>query len=313
MPRFARMVNPDQKTVYHVMSRTALDGFPFKDAEKDEFVRIIKKYSQVYFTDILGFCIMGNHVHLLIRMIPDRYFSDDDIKKRYARFYGDTAPFPVENGVDDDGKNKGLLYYRKKWSSLAKFMQEIKQTFSRYYNKRHDRRGTLWGERFKSVIVEEGNTLINCLAYIDLNPLRAGMVNKPEDYRWNSLGYHVQTKNRDGFLSLDFGLGEFNVLDAKERFRRYRRFVYEKASREDQIHEKIVSKARKREFKLGKINRFTQRTRYFTDSGIIGTREFVFKNYQRFKHLFMSKNEKKPKPIQGLAGIYSLKRLSEMT
>ena len=327
MPRFSRMVNPEQKTVYHVMSRTALDGFPFKDAEKDEFVNIIKRFSKIYFTDILGFCMMGNHAHILIRMYPGKYFSDDEIKERYARLYGDDVPFPVEDGFDGDGQNKGVLHYRKKWSSLSKFMQEIKQTFSRYYNKRHHRKGTLWGERFKSVIVENGNTLINCLAYIDLNPMRAGIVEKPEDYRWNSIGYHIQTNNKDGFLSTDFGpvkcaslslrelhragLKEFNVKSEKERIRRYRRFLYEKAAKGDQIHEKTLNKELKREFKLSKINRFTQRTRYFTDSGIIGTREFVLKNYQQFKHLFQSKNEKIPKRIKGLVDVYSLKRLSE--
>jgi len=247
----------------------------------------------------------------LIRMYPDKYFSDDEIKERYARLYGDDVPFPVEDGFDEDGQNKGILHYRKKWSSLSKFMQEIKQTFSRYYNKRHHRKGTLWGERFKSVIVENGNTLINCLAYIDLNPVRAGIVENPEDYRWNSISYHIQTNNKDGLLSTDFGLKEFNVMDSKERFRRYRRFLYEKAAKGDQIHEKTLNKERKREFKLSKINRFTQQTRYFTDSGIIGTREFVSKNYQQFKHLFQSKNEKIPKRIKGLVGVYSLKRLSE--
>ena len=125
------------------------------------------------------------------------------------------------------------------------------------------------------------------------------------------MGYHVQTKNKDEFLSLDFGLKEFNVLDARERFRRYRRFVYEKASKGHQIPEKTMNKERKREFTLSKINWFTHRTRYFTDSGIIGTQEFVSKNYRRFKHLFMSQKEKKPKPIKGLSGIYSFKRLSE--
>jgi hypothetical protein len=182
-------------------------------------------------------------------MYPDKYFSDDKIKERYARLHGDDVPFPVE-----DGQNKGILHYRKKWSSLSKFMQEIKQTFSRYYNKRHHRKGTLWGERFKSVIVENGNTLINCLAYIDLNPMRAGIVEKPEDYRWNSIGYHIQTNNKDGFLSTDFGLKEFNVMDSKERFRRYRRFLYEKVAKGDQIQEKTLNKERKREFKLSKIN-----------------------------------------------------------
>ena len=48
------------------------------------------------------------------------------------------------------------------------------------------------------------------------------------------------------------------------------------------------------------------------DSGIIGTKEFVSKNYMRFKHHFSSKNEKKPKPVKGLSGVYSLKRLSEV-
>jgi len=150
------------------------------------------------------------------------------MKKRYIRFYG--------NDLEFSPKKEASL--RDKWARLSEFIKEIKQSFSRYYNKRHHRRGTLWGERFKSLIVENGETLVNCLAYIDLNPLRAGIVSRPEEYRWNSLGYHVQTNNRDNFLSTDFGLKEF-------------------------------------------------------------------------KHHFNSKNEKKPKPVKGLSGVYSLKRLSE--
>jgi hypothetical protein len=57
---------------------------------------------------------------------------------------------------------------------------------------------------------------------------------------------------------------------------------------------------------------FRYRTRYLTDSGIIGSKEFVAENYQRFKHLFYSKHDKKPKPVKGLEGMYSLKRLSEI-
>lgn len=54
------------------------------------------------------------------------------------------------------------------------------------------------------------------VACIDLNPLRAGLVERPEEYRWNSIGYHVQTNNRDNFLSTDFGLKEFNVKSKKK-------------------------------------------------------------------------------------------------
>jgi len=309
MPRTSRLIISDEKAVYHIMSRTALDGFPLKDVEKDFMPDLIERFSSLYFTEILGFCLMGNHFHLLIKMFPENRFTDEDIKKRFELFYGDSRPF-----------SKGQIpYLRKKLSSLSEFVREIKVGFARYYNRRHNRRGYFWGDRFKSVIVDKGETLVNCLAYIDLNPLRAGLVDRPEEYRWNSLGYHVQTNNSDGFLSTDFGLKEFNVKRKKERIRRYRRYVYEAGviNRPDKmqtkvIDNKVVAKERKKEFEISRISRFRYRTRYFTDSGIIGSKEFVAENYQRFKHLFCSKHEKKPKPIKGLEGMYSLKRLSEM-
>jgi hypothetical protein len=119
----------------------------------------------------------------------------------------------------------------------------------------------------------------------------------------------------DSFLSLDFGLKEFNVLDADERLRLYRKFLYTKgANTEDKgskIDKKTVKKENKKNFKISQVDRFKYRTRYFSDSGIIGEKEFVAKNHQRFKHHFQSKNDKIPKLISGLDGVYSLKRLSE--
>jgi len=66
----------------------------------------------------------------------------------------------------------------------------------------------------------------------------------------------------------------------------------------------------KKNFKISQTDRSKYRTRYFSDSGIIGTKKFVSQNYQRFKHHFQSKNDKIPKLISGLDGMYSLKRLS---
>ena len=308
MPRTQRLIINDETAVYHVMSRTALDGFPLDDIENDFMVDLIRRYSTLYFVEILGFCLMGNHFHLLVRMFPEFKFTDEDIKKRYADFYGEEEAFA-------DGR---IPYWREKLSSLSEFMREIKVGFTRYYNRRHNRRGYFWGDRFKSVIVENGETLINCLAYIDLNPLRAGLVERPEEYRWNSLGYHIQTGNEGNFLSLDFGLKEFGVLHAEERLKRYRRYVYEAGSvnRSEKlvagvIDSNVLEKERKNDFELKRIQRFRYRTRYFTDSGIIGTKEFVSANYGKFKHLFMSKKDKIPKPVAGLDGIYSLKRLAE--
>jgi len=78
------------------------------------------------------------------------------------------------------------------------------------------------------------------------------------------------------------------------------------------VDDKVLAKEHKKEFEISRISRFRCRMRYFTDSGIIGSKEFVAENYQRFKHLFYSKHKKKPRPIKGLVGMYSLKRLSEI-
>jgi putative transposase len=300
MPRIARIKVAGEATVYHVMSRTALDGFVLGDVEKDFLLKLIKRLSGLYFSEIIGFCLMGNHFHLLCRMHLGGEYSDDDIRQRYGAFFEGEQDAKDRKLTDDQ-----IGRFREKWADLSEFMKDLKQTFSRFYNKRHNRKGFFWSERFKSVIVDNGDTLINCLAYIDLNPVRANIVEKPEAYRWSSIGYHVQRDNEGGFLSLDFGLAEFGYKNASERLNHYRKFLYEKG----QISG--IGKEQSRDFKLNELDKFGYRTRYFIDSGIIGSREFVEKIYQRFKHHFLTDKEKRPKPISGLEGIYSLKNLSE--
>ena len=135
-----------------------------------------------------------------------------------------------------------------------------------------------------------------------------------------------QTNNQGHFLSTDFGLKEFNppaadtcLKSKKERIRRYRRYVYEAGAldqpskaRTKVIRDKVLEKERKKDFKLSRSDRFNYRTRYFTDSGIIGSKEFVSDHYRKFKDFFMSKKEKIPRPVAGLDGIFSLKRLAEI-
>ena len=101
--------------------------------------------------------------------------------------------------------------------------------------------------------------------------------------------------------------------------RRYRRYVYEAGAlnRPDKavvavIDSRVLQKERLNDFKLDRMRRFRYRTRYFTDSGIIGTKAFVHATYQRFKTYFNSKHEKIPRPVKGLHGIYSLKRLNSL-
>ena len=201
--------------------------------------------------------------------------------------------------------------------SLSEFMRSFKQSFGRYFNKKHNRKGYFWGDRYKSLIVEEGRTLINLLAYIDLNPIRAGIVKKPEEYRWSGLGYLIQTGNRDKLISLDLGLPEWNCGKSRDVIRLYRQFVYETGAvdtgKGKPMDACVVTRERKKGFTLTRADLFTHRCRYFTDSGIIGSREFVENGFRAVRHLLKSKDERRFTAICGMEGVFSLKKLGSLS
>jgi putative transposase len=303
VPRASRLLIDDQPTVYHVMSRACLDGHPLGPVEKDYLLAVMRKYAAIYFVEILGFCLMGNHFHLLVRMQPKDAVSDEEVLERYkTAFEGKDLLNPAR-----------ISFFREKWTSLSEFVREIKQTFSRYYNKRHLRRGFFWGGRFKSVIVEDGRTLINCLAYIDLNPIRAGIVERPEDYRWCSLGYHAQSNNRGGLLSLDFGLADWDIEPGAERLRLYREYVYRSGALDSlkgkAMDERIVERASSTNFQYTPADRLRMRTRWFSDSAILGSRAFVADLGQK---LGLASDSRRPKRIPGGDEMYSFRRLAEL-
>jgi REP element-mobilizing transposase RayT len=303
MPRIARFTRDSKSTVYHVISRTALPGLPIHDVDKDYLLGLIKRLSLLYCVDVLGFAILGNHFHLVVRMHPEESVSDQEVIQRYQKFYGDDKYIGGEQ-VEE---------VRKRLCSLAAYVKDIKQGFTFYYNKKYRRQGFFWGGRFKSLIVEDGPTLVNLLAYVDLNPIRAGIVKRPEEYKWCSLGYHIQTGNKDDLLCVDFGMQEWNEFESGEIVRKYREFVYETgavdAGKGATIDKKIVDRERKRKYKVSRADRFRYRTRYFTEAGIIGSKEFVGEVFDQVKHLLRSKDERKFTPVGGVQGLYSMKRL----
>jgi hypothetical protein len=94
-------------------------------------------------------------------------------------------------------------------------------------------------------------------------------VERPEEYRWSSLGYRFRTGRKDSFLSWNLGLEEYSVKDHKERLSVYRKFVYARGG-----VDLGKSKTLEARFLPEGVERFIQRTRFFTESGIIGSREF---------------------------------------
>ena len=180
---------------YHLVSRVVDRNFIFGEAEKEAFVRMMRAFAAFHQVQILTFCVMSNHFHLLVR-VPQRPEGFDmpmeEVQSRWQAAVGQAWHKGVMRQFEtyrDNGSEAAIEEWRQRMLgrmfSLTEFMKALKQRFTQWYNRRSDRKGTLWEGRYKSVIVEDEIAALRTMStYIDLNPVRAGMVSDPGDYRW---------------------------------------------------------------------------------------------------------------------------------
>ena len=102
-----------------------------------------------------------------------------------------------------------LLVTPRTDDSLSKAMQTLGRRYVSSYNRRHGRSGTLWEGRFRGAVIESGRYFLTAMRYIELNPVRAGWVNRADDWCWSSATHHLGGK-RDPLVTdhpLYWGLG----------------------------------------------------------------------------------------------------------
>jgi len=123
-----------------------------------------------------------------------------------------------------------LRRLREQMFDISAFMHMLKRRFSAWYNKKHGRKGTFWESRFRSVLVEdEQSVVLKMAAYIDLNAVRAGLVKDPKDYRWCGYAEAVAGKEdaREGILSVVRGACEDQAAGWEDASAAYRDWLYD--------------------------------------------------------------------------------------
>lgn len=140
------------------------------------------------------FCPAGLPVHVVQRGNNRQvcFATDADIAA-YANWLGEYAKkFSVEiHGWVFMTNHVHLLLTPKDDSGVSKLMQTLGRLYVRHFNYSYQRTGTLFEGRYKSSVVQQEEYLLSCLRYIELNPVRAGMVVDPGDYRWSSYRAHA--------------------------------------------------------------------------------------------------------------------------
>ena len=264
--------------------------------------------------DISEIRLMSNHVHLLLEVPPmqEGGLSDEELLRRMKAVHNEVMVAEVVKRLAElraSGRDQAArdlhesITYRM--HDLGEFMKALLRRFSRWFNTNHQRSGTLWESRFKSVLVEDGIAAQTMAAYIDLNPVRAGMVADPADYRWSSYGEAMGggpkgngKKARAGFVRAIMAHKGWEA-DARhwpgEVSKSYRMILLEEGEEKlkevvnkgGKLEVKVVRKGmkkaavdaemerlqRNRDVAIGKMLRC--RVRYFTDGAVIGSRGFV--------------------------------------
>jgi putative transposase len=108
-----------------------------------------------------------------------------------------------------------LLGMCNRLQDLSRFMQQLEGEFAEYYNIRKHRSGAFWGERFHCTMIDGGDHLWNCLRYIDLNMVRAGVVNHPGEWKWCGYQELINERKRYRLLDIDRLVGQLGLVDRK--------------------------------------------------------------------------------------------------
>ena len=188
----------------------------FGEEEKRHFVKLMKAYAGFCGVSLVSWCVMDNHFHMLVA-VPEKTgeeVPEEVVLKRMAMIYNAREMKEFRKMLDAcgtaDGRRSMLLPYTRRMGDLGLFMKTLKQRFTQWFNRKHQRKGTLWEDRYRSTIVEyqgyskpvtgtgreaaevKSHAARVVAAYIDLNPVRAGIVEDPKDYEWSSYGAAVR-------------------------------------------------------------------------------------------------------------------------
>jgi REP element-mobilizing transposase RayT len=336
--------------LYHVISRVVDRRFVLGADEKEKFRTLMRMQENFTGCRALSYCLMDNHFHILLEVPPmaEGGISDEELLRRLSALYGEAFVAGVAQELADaragdytseSGMDEAVAAIHRRFTyrmqDLGEFMKGLLQRFTQWFNREHSRSGTLWEDRFKSVIVEDGYAARTMSAYIDLNPVRAGMVRDPAEYRWSGYGEAVGggkkgngKKAREGLVRAylcDQGVG-YEAEKWQEVSRMYRRLMglalggkpgrvanqrrsQTAATVTKNTAELLESEDNETVLKdLGMAAMLRCRIRYFTAGAVIGSKEFVNEAFSSARDRFGTRRKDGARKLRG-AGAAAAGRL----
>jgi REP element-mobilizing transposase RayT len=316
----------DPVAYYHCMSEVVNGDYLFGPIEREQFVKYLREYEFFCGVRVLTYCILSNHFHVLVE-IPARPAIPLTAEELLARVSALTStalkPEAIRRQIDlfrslgdTQGEREFIDRHCVCMWDVSGFLQRLKQRFSQWFNQSRGRDGTLWKERFKSVLVEDGSDgLAAVAAYVDLNPVRAGMVQDPKDYRWS--GYGAAAAGEDqaraglrGVMALRDRVPE-DRFDLSEGLAMYRMWIFSQGEQREGttetgeplrkgIPKEQVLKIIEEQGRVSLEDYLKLRVRYFADGAVLGSREYVERIFTALRERFGPKRTDGARRMEGL-------------
>ena len=309
------------------MSRVVDRNYIFGDEEKEFFRLTMRKLEAFTGVKVLTYCVMSNHWHILLEVPSSVTLNTDEIFSRINGFYSKQRAKEIKQEYDRahqyalesgqaDWEEELLNKYSSRMCDLSVFVKELKERFSKWYNRKHHRRGTLWEERFKSVLVENSDQALSTMAaYIDLNAVRAGIVYDPKEYRY--CGYAEAVAGGEAARQ---GIREIqqdneSAQSWQQVAARYRVHLFIKGEQTDGTSGISADKVQQTLQEGGNLSRgelLHCRIRYFSDGVALGSRMFVEDVFEKNRSLFGARRKNGARKMDGggWGDLFSLRTLS---
>ena len=296
---------------YHCVSRVVDRNFVFQVHERDVFRKVLRQVEGFSGVRVLTWTILSNHFHVLLEVppVPATPLTDEEILLRCRCLYSEEQMVEVEREFSEAQRIGGAVqerlrarFLRRMWD-LSEFMLTLKQKFTLWFNRKHNRVGTLWESRFRSVVVGGSWKSLLCVAaYIDLNAVRARLVEDPKDYHWCGYSEAVvgDPRARKGLAAALADLKpEANWRDVGPRYRKVLFGIGEENSARVGLSRAEVAKVWAAGGKLSLAQLLRCRLRYFSEGMAIGTAAFVEEFFQSQRGAFSTSRKTGARRMRG--------------
>lgn len=288
----------EEDAFYHIYTRVAgsPDFYPLqKRKAARKLIAVIRFFTEVYFCRLAAYEVLGNHYHFIVFMEAFRTLSRPELVAKARQLFGKRFAIQTANWTDSDWEG-----FNRRLFDVSCLMQQINGRYGVWFNRNFNRRGHFWAERFKNAQLLDLEAVQECLLYIELNAVRAGLVRRPEQWKYGSARLRWKKKDRH-LLPLE---QIFTGVSPSEAYTQYRYRLYHRGSvptKEGQgrISQEVLEKEARSGFQGS--GQYRDRLRLFTDGLAVGSREKVSQLLEQFRQ--RRDYQRRRNPISHLEGL----------